>query len=86
MNRHQKLLQYILLKKGDANVPFEGLCGVLRQLGFEERIRGDHHIFTSDTVDEIVNIQPAGAKAKAYQVRQIRDLILREGLNLEEYR
>ena len=29
MGRYQKLLQHILIKKGDANVPFDGLCQLL---------------------------------------------------------
>ena len=32
----------------DANIPFPQFCHLLRRLGFEERIRGDHHIFTKD--------------------------------------
>ena len=45
-------------------------------LGFEERIRGSHHIFTRDGVEEILNLQPKGAKAKSYQVKQVRNVIL----------
>lgn len=84
MNRHQKLLQHILLRRGDANVPFDGLCQILLRLGFEERIRGDHHIFSMTNLEEIVNIQPKGIKAKSYQVKQVRDLVLRHGLKIEE--
>ena len=84
MNRHQKLLQHILLKRGDANVSFGGLCQVLRRLGFEERIKGDPHVCSMANVEEVVNIQPKGIKAKPYQVRQVRDLVLRHGLTIEE--
>jgi hypothetical protein len=84
MNRHHKLLRHILLKRGDANVPFDGLCQVLRRLGFEERIKGDHHVFSMANLEEIVSIQPKGIKAKSYQVRQVRDLVLRHGLTIEE--
>ena len=58
MARLVKLLENILQGKSDANIPFMELCGLLRRLGFEERIRGDHHIFTGDGVQEIVNIRP----------------------------
>ena len=51
------------------------VCG--RYEGFDERIRGDHHIFTNDKVVEIVNLQPTGAKAKPYQVKQVRNLMVR---------
>jgi predicted RNA binding protein YcfA (HicA-like mRNA interferase family) len=72
-----KLLEAILQGISDANIPFSGLCSLLKKLGFEERIRGDHHIFTKDGVQEIVNIQPKGSKAKVYQVKQIRSIILK---------
>ena len=84
MGRYRKLLQHILIKKGDANVPFDGLCQLLCRLGFEERIRGDHHIFSRAGVDDILNLQPRGAMAKVYQVKQVRDLVLRYSLNIEE--
>ena len=50
---------------------------VIRKLGFVERIKGDHHIFTKDNVLEIVNIQPKNSNAKDYQVKQIRNLIVK---------
>jgi hypothetical protein len=49
---------------------------LLRRLGFDERIRGSHHIFTREGVEEILNLQPKGAKAKPYQVKQVRKVIL----------
>lgn len=45
--------------------------------GFDERIRGDHHIFTRPGVEEILNLQPKGAKAKPYQVKQVRATALK---------
>ena len=54
-------------------------------LGFNERIRGDHHIFFRENVAEIVNLQPlADGKAKAYQVRQIREIVVRYRLGGED--
>ena len=41
-----------------------------------KRIRGDHHIITRDGVQEILNLQPRGSLAKAYQVRQVRNVIV----------
>ena len=84
MGRYQKFLLHILIKKGDANVPFDGLCQLLCRLGFDERIRGDHHIFSRAGVDDILNLQPRGAMAKVYQVKQVRDLVLRYSLNIKE--
>ena len=76
MSRHGDLLLRILRGRSDANIPFSLLCGLLRYLGFDERIRGDHHIFTHEGIVEILNIQPKGKQAKPYQVKQIRQVIL----------
>ena len=77
MPRQDKLLEQIRRGTSDANVNFGELCRLLRKLGFDERIRGDHHIFTRDSIAEIINLQPVGGKAKAYQVKQVRNLILK---------
>lgn len=57
---------------------------LLRELGFDERIRGSHHIFTREGVEEILNLQPKGSKAKPYQVKQVRRVILKYRLTGEE--
>ncbi|HEY4232019.1 MAG TPA: type II toxin-antitoxin system HicA family toxin [Lacipirellulaceae bacterium] len=61
----------------DANLGFQELCGLLQRLGFAERIRGSHHIFSRDGIEEILNVQPKHGKAKPYQVKQVRGLILK---------
>jgi hypothetical protein len=82
MGKHDKLLIKILRGSADSNIPFTGLCSLLMAFGFDERIRGDHHIFTKNGIDEILNLQPLGSKSKAYQVRQVRNIILKYQLNL----
>lgn len=77
MSQRDKLLVKILLGTADVNIPFEPLCQLLRNLGFEERIRGSHHIFSKAGIEEILNLQPKQGKAKAYQVKQVRDIILK---------
>ena len=84
MRRPNELLERILRGTSDANIPFVGICQLLRKLGFEERIWGSHHIFTKQGVDEILNLQPKGAKAKPYQVKQVRNVILKYKLGGEE--
>jgi hypothetical protein len=49
----------------------------LNKFGFNERVKSSHHIFTKDGIEEIINIQPISSKAKAYQVNQVRNLILK---------
>jgi hypothetical protein len=77
MGKHEKLLVQVLRGASDSNIPFGGLCGLMRSLGFDERIRGSHHIYSKEDVEEIVNLQPLGSKAKAYQVKQVRGMILK---------
>jgi hypothetical protein len=84
MGKHEKLYAHILMRRSDANVPFDGLRALLKRLGFEERVRGDHHIFTMTGVEEILNLQPKNGKGKPYQVKQVRDVILKHNLRLEE--
>lgn len=57
---------------------------MLCKLGFKERVRGSHHIFTKEGVEEILNVQPKGTKAKPYQVKQVRNVILGYKLGGEE--
>jgi hypothetical protein len=83
MSKYGKLLIQVLRGTSDANVPFDGLCGLMRSLGFEERIRGSHHIYSTEGVEEIVNLQPVGSRAKAYQVKQVRGIILKYKLGGE---
>ena len=81
MSRQEKLLQKILQGHSDENISFSSLCVFVKNFGFDERIRGDHHIFTMNGVDEILNLQPNNSKAKSYQVRQVRNIILKYSLN-----
>ena len=73
----QKIMQSIMSGTQDRNIKFIDLQKLLSALGYECRIRGDHFIYSKDGIDEIINIQPDGNKAKAYQVKQIRNIILK---------
>lgn len=77
MSQYEKLLLSILSGAQDKSILFADLQSVLDRLGFQCRIKGDHFIYTKDSVEEIVNIQPVGNKAKPYQVKQIRNIILK---------
>jgi len=77
VGKHDKLIDRILRGTSDADIPFEGLCVLLTRLGFEKRTRGSHHIFRKLGVDERINLQRDGSKAKPYQVRQVRAVILK---------
>ena len=78
MNR--KILQSVLSGKKDNNIKFKELQTLLLQLGLKERIKGDHFIYIKHNTGEIINIQPVGNMAKGYQVKQVRDFILKHRL------
>lgn len=77
MSQYEKLLSSILSGTQDRNISFSELQAVLERLGFQCRTKGDHFIYTKDGAEEIINIQPAGSKAKPYQVKQVRNIILK---------
>ncbi len=83
MAKTDRLIQKILQGRSDASIGFEELCTLLKSLGFEERIRGSHHIYRRSDVEERLNLQREGAKAKPYQVRQVRAVILKYRLGVD---
>ncbi len=70
-----KILLKVLLGQSDKNIKFSELKSLLEHLGFKCRIKGDHFIYYREGILEIINIQPKGKMAKAYQVKQIRNII-----------
>ena len=76
MGKYDKILLKILSGLSDKNISFLELCNILNYLGFEERIEGSHHIFYKDGIKEILNLQPKNSNAKAYQVKQVRNIIV----------
>ena len=83
MGKYLEILERILRGEADASIDFNDLCGLLIRLGFEERIRGSHHVFRRAGVEERINLQSDGRHAKVYQVRQVRTVILRYRLGGE---
>ena len=84
MGRRKKLLARILAGRSDANVPFEQARTLLNSMGFSERIAGSHHIFVREDVPKRLNLQPTReGTLKRYQVRQLRELLVRYGLDIE---
>jgi len=77
MTQKQKLLERVLSGASDTNIDFDEMCQLMRTLGFQERIRGSHHVFSKEGVEEILNVQPRGAQAKPYQVKQVRSVIVK---------
>jgi predicted RNA binding protein YcfA (HicA-like mRNA interferase family) len=84
MGHFEKLIQKILSGRQDANINFSDIVSLMRNLGFTMRLRGSHHIFFCEGIEEIINIQPDGSKAKAYQVKQIRDILVKYRLGTDD--
>jgi predicted RNA binding protein YcfA (HicA-like mRNA interferase family) len=84
MGKYEKLILTIMRGTSDKNVSFSELCQLLKKLGFSERIKGNHHIFTKEGVEEILNLQPKRSNAKPYQVKQVRSMIEHYKLAMEE--
>ena len=84
MGRRRKLLERILSGGSDANISFEQTRNLLKALDFEERIRGSHYKFIRSDIEELINLQEIeGGKCKPYQVRQVREVLLKYNLRRE---
>ena len=77
MGKHEKLIFQILRGTSNANIAFSDLTNLLQYFGFEMRVKGSHHIFRKKGIEEKPNLQKEGNKAKPYQVKQIRNVILK---------
>lgn len=84
MTKQEKFLRRLMNGASDTGVPFTDLCHLLSRLGFDLRIRGDHHIFTKEGIEEILNLQPKGVLAKPCQVKQVRNLLRKYHLDQRE--
>ena len=84
MGKYDKLIFQILRGTSDANIAFSELISLLQYFGFEMRIKGSHHIFRKKGIEEKPNLQKEGNKAKPYQVKQVRNIILKYGLGGDE--
>ncbi|MBI5086946.1 MAG: type II toxin-antitoxin system HicA family toxin [Acidobacteria bacterium] len=73
---NEALLSRLLSGSSDAGLRFNDLRALLADVGFNERIKGSHHIFTRHGVTEILNLQPQGSLAKPYQVKQVRKVLV----------
>lgn len=77
MGKDEKLLFQVLCGTRDTNIAFSNSRNILENIGFSCRIKGDHFIYTKEGVDEIINIQSDGNRAKPYQVKQVRNIIIK---------
>jgi hypothetical protein len=81
MGKYEKLLIRILRGSSDANIAFDDVCQLLDRLGFDENIRGSHHNFRKHGIEQRVNLRRDGNKAKVYQIKQIRMILIENKLD-----
>ena len=80
----KKTYNKIMEGNSDNNIGFNDLQNLLNYLGFEHKsTKGDHFIYYYKTLPDIINIQPNGSKAKAYQVKQIRNFLKSNNITIE---
>jgi len=85
MGNIKKILYKIIEGLSDKNIRFADLRSLLLDLGFHERIKGSHHIFFKENVEEIINLQSCkNGKSKLYQVKQVRNIIFKYSLHKEK--
>lgn len=78
MSKHGKVWQQVLSGRADYNINFADLVSLLERRGFTKRHRGGSHvILTKPGIRERITLQPEGSKAKGYQVRQVRAILLK---------
>lgn len=75
-----KTLRRVLSGTSDAAIRFDDLCSLLERLGFDERVKGSHHLFRKAGLEERINLQREGNNTKPYQVKQVRAVILKHRL------
>ena len=80
MDKLKKIQADILQGHKESNIRFSDLQKLLVAMGGRERVKGDHFIYSFAEIEAIINIQPDGKLAKAYQIRQIRKFILENNL------
>jgi hypothetical protein len=83
MGKYEKLIAQILSGKQDTSFRFTEINALLVAFGFSQRMKGDHHIYYRHDIMEIINLQPLKSKAKAYQIKQIRELIVKYRLEVK---
>jgi hypothetical protein len=83
VSQQDKILAKIQSGTSDTDIPFAQMWQLLYSLGFDERIRGNHRIFVKQGVEEILNLQHKIGKAKSYQVKQVRAVIIKYQLGIK---
>ena len=82
MSKWDRFRQRLLSKQADNNIDFADLCHYVEMLGFAAHPDNDGspNVYGKEGIVEIINLQPDKSSAKSYQVRQVRNLIVKYDL------
>ena len=79
MNR--KIYELVISGKSDNNIKYSDFQSLIIDLGFEHRRqKGSHTMYYHRGINEFMNIQKDGNNTKAYQVEQLRNVIIKHKL------
>ncbi|MDI6917976.1 MAG: type II toxin-antitoxin system HicA family toxin [Thermoplasmatales archaeon] len=69
------------IKKNPKNLRFDKLCRIAEMFGFYFKGgKSSHRIYVRERIQEMLNFQNVGGKAKPYQVRQLIKVIMKYNL------
>lgn len=78
---NKKIYNDVVSGKSDNNINFNDFCNLIIDLGFDmKRQKGSHKSYYHSGINECMTIQNAHSKAKGYQVRQLRNIIVKYNL------
>lgn len=76
-----KVYNAVMSGKSDNNIQFNDFRKLISDLGFSFiRQRGSHIQYFHEGINAFMNIQSDGSKAKGYEVRQLRKIIIENKL------
>ena len=78
---NQRTYNNVISGKADNNINFNDFRNLIVDLGFEFiRQSGSHVQYYHSGINERMTIQNEKSKAKGYQVKQLRNIIVKHGL------
>jgi len=73
---NKRVYEAVMSGKSDYNIRFASFTKLIVDLGFRLVAQeGSHRNYRHDALRVKISVQPDGDKAKAYQVKQLRDII-----------
>lgn len=78
---NQRTYNDVISGKSDNNINFNDFCKLITDLGFNLKgQKGSHKSYYHNGINERMTVQNANSKAKGYQVKRLRNIIVKPGL------